>query len=82
MAPGSGTSTQRPGKDEILARRIGKDESFAIAACQAAADAEHQYFSQTHNGDRVKQYAQRFGSDPGQQNGLYLSLSCWPTHLR
>ena len=61
------------GKDEILARRIGRDESFAIAACQAAADAEHQYFSQTHNGDRVKQYAQRFGSDPGQQNGLY-----WP----
>ena len=33
------------GKDEILARRIGKDELTAIAACGAVADAENQYFS-------------------------------------
>ena len=46
------------GKDEILARRIGKDELTAIAACGAVADAQQQYFSQTHDGDKVKQYAQ------------------------
>jgi len=61
------------GKDEILARRIGKDELTAIAACGAAATAENQYFGQTHDGNRVKQYAQKFVSDDGQQNGLY-----WP----
>jgi len=61
------------GKDEILARRIGKDELTAIAACAAAADAENQYFSQTHAGDKVKQYAQKLVSDEGKQNGLY-----WP----
>jgi hypothetical protein len=59
------------GKDEILARRIGKGELTAIAACAALGDAERQYFSQTHDGDKVKQYAQRIASDPGKQNGLY-----------
>jgi hypothetical protein len=62
------------GKDEILARRIGKGELTAIAACGAIADAQKQYFSQAHDGDKVKQYAQKFVSDEGKQNGLY-----WPT---
>jgi hypothetical protein len=61
------------GKDEILARRIGKDELTAIAACSAVADAQKTYFSQTHDGDKTKQYAQKFISDDGKQNGLY-----WP----
>lgn len=59
------------GKDEILARRIGKGELTAIAACSAIADAQQQYFNQAHDG--VKQYAQKFVSDAGKQNGLY-----WP----
>ena len=62
------------GKDEILARRIGKDELTAIVACSAIADAQQQYFSQTHDGDTVKQYAQKFISDEGKQNGLYWSV--------
>ena len=62
------------GKDEILARRIGKGELTAIAACVATADAEQQYFSQTHDGDSVKQYAQKFVSDEGKQNGLYWNV--------
>jgi hypothetical protein len=61
------------GKDEILARRIGKGELTEIAACGAIADAQQQYFSQTHDGDKVKQYAQKFVSDEGKHNGLY-----WP----
>ncbi len=61
------------GKDEVLARRIGKGELSAIAACGATADAQQQYFSQTHDGEKVKQYAQQFISDEGKQNGLY-----WP----
>ena len=59
------------GKDEILARRIGKNELTAITACQALAASEKQYFTQTHDGGTVKQYAQKFVSDPGKQNGLY-----------
>lgn len=63
------------GKDEILARRIGKGELTAIAACGATADAEQQYFSQSHDGDSVKQYSQKFVSDEGKQNGLYWKVA-------
>jgi hypothetical protein len=57
------------GKQEILARRIGRDEIVAMDACGALAEAQQQYFAQKHGG--VKQYAQKFISDAGQQNGLY-----------
>jgi hypothetical protein len=57
------------GKEEIVARRIGRDEIVAIDVSQALADAQEQYFAQKHGG--VKQYAQKFISDAGQQNGLY-----------
>ena len=67
------------GKDEILARRIGKDELTAITACGAIADAEKQYYSQTHDGDTVKQYAQKFISNEGKQNGLYWPVSTGQT---
>jgi hypothetical protein len=63
------------GKDEILARRIGKGELIAIQVCGAAADAEMQYFKQSHDGDGGKQYAQQFVSDPGKHNGLYWAAS-------
>jgi hypothetical protein len=57
------------GKEEILARRIGRDELAAIDIVAALADSQAQYFAQKHGG--VKQYAQKLISDPGQQNGLY-----------
>jgi DUF2950 family protein len=63
------------GKDEILARRIGKDELAAIAACSALASAQAQYFKLTHDGDAVKQYAQRIVSAEGKQDGLYWPVS-------
>jgi Protein of unknown function (DUF2950) len=57
------------GRDEILSRRIGRDELFVINVCSAFVDAQREYYSEKHGG--VKQYAQKFLSDPGQQNGLY-----------
>jgi len=59
------------GKDEVLARRIGRDELAAIATSGALADAQHEYFSESHPGMRKKQYAPKFVSDTGTQNGLY-----------
>ncbi len=59
------------GKQEILNRRIGRNELAIIQACQAVADAQKQYFSSLHDGETVKQYAAKFISDPGKQNGLY-----------
>ena len=63
------------GKDEILARRIGRDELTAIAACAALADAQNQYFQKVREGDKVKQYALKLISDDGKQNGLYWVVS-------
>jgi len=60
------------GADEILARRIGRNELVAIAAAGALANAQQAYFSGTHGGE-ARQYAQKFASDQGKQNGLY-----WP----
>jgi hypothetical protein len=57
------------GKDEILSRRIGSNELAAIDVLTAMADAQAQYISQRHDG--VKQYAQKFVSDEGKQDGLY-----------
>ena len=59
------------GKEEILARRIGKDEIAVIDICASIADAQQQYFSQRHDG--VNQYAEKFISDEGKKNGLYWS---------
>jgi Protein of unknown function (DUF2950) len=61
------------GEDEILARRIGKNELVTIAALGAIANAEQQYFN--HSGSKVKQYAQKFVSDEGTRNGLYWPVS-------
>jgi hypothetical protein len=57
------------GREEILARRIGRNELAVIDVCGALADAEAEYFSQRYGG--TKQYAQKFISDTGKQNGLY-----------
>jgi len=59
------------GRDEVLNRRIGRNELAIIDVCGAVADAQAQYFSQTHDGDNTKQYAAKFISDPGKQNGLF-----------
>jgi hypothetical protein len=57
------------GQAEILARRIGENELAAIDVMGAMSDAQAQYLSQRHDG--VKQYAQKFISDEGKENGLY-----------
>jgi hypothetical protein len=59
------------GKDEILRRRIGRNELAVIDVCGALADAQAEYFSQVHADGSSKQYALKFISDPGKQNGLY-----------
>jgi len=63
------------GKQEILNRRIGRNELAVIEACRAAADAQAEYHSRLRDGARTKQFAMKFISDPGRQNGLYWKSS-------
>jgi len=59
------------GKNEIVARRIGRNELAVIDVCGALADAQVEYFSQRHEGASARHYALKFISDAGRQNGLY-----------
>jgi hypothetical protein len=58
-------------KEEILARRIGGNELATVDVLNAMSDAQIEYFSHTHDGSSVYQFAQKFVSDAGKQNGLY-----------
>jgi hypothetical protein len=58
------------GKDEILFRRIGRNELAAMDACRDLVDAQKQYFARPP-GDLPKQFAQKLVSDEGRHNGLY-----------
>jgi hypothetical protein len=57
------------GKDEILRRRIGRNELAVINIFDALGDAQADYYSRVQGG--TKQYALKFISDPGTQDGLY-----------
>src|SRR5271170_1299951 len=59
------------GKEEILTRRIGRNELAIIEVCGAVADAQAEYSSQPHDGGGKGQFALKFISDAGKQNGLY-----------
>ena len=58
------------GKDEILFRRIGKNEMAAMQGCSDLLDAQKMYYSRAPNG-LAREYAQKLVSDPGRHNGLY-----------
>lgn len=59
------------GMEEILDRRIGKNELSTISVCNSFVTAERDYASKDRNGDGVLEYARKFVSTPGNQDGLY-----------
>ena len=61
------------GKEEVLNRRVGKNELGAMAVCRAYVNAQREYASQDRNGDEVLEYAQHLRSTTGAHDGLY-----WP----
>jgi hypothetical protein len=56
------------GIQEILFRRVGKNELSAIRVCQELVAAENEYFAQGRN-----EYADKIVSDEGKHDGLYWS---------
>ena len=58
------------GKDEILFRRIGKNELAAIQASRELVDAQKQYYARAPKGF-AGEYAKKLVSDVGRYNGLY-----------
>ncbi len=59
------------GREEIITRRIGRNELAVIEACETYVLAQHVYASASHDGKPSGVYAAAFRSDAGHQNGLY-----------
>jgi hypothetical protein len=63
------------GKEEILNRRIGRNEIDTIMVCQGYVEAQREYASADREQDGIIQYAQKVISDPGKRNGLYWEVA-------
>ena len=59
------------GKQEIINRRIGRNELSALRTVRAYADAQREYASRDRDNDHVLEYAQKILSPPGTKDGLY-----------
>ena len=62
------------GEEELLARRIGRNELDAMQVCLAFVDMQIEYASVDRDANGLLEYAKRLVSTPGKHDGLY-----WPT---
>jgi Protein of unknown function (DUF2950) len=63
------------GMDEIINRRVGRNELTTIQVCLAIVDAQREYAMEDPAQTGLPVYAQQFFSDPGKKNGLYWKSS-------
>ena len=61
----------KQGREEVLNRRMGRNELSAVQAMLAYVDAQREYYLRNPRGDKLLHYAQKFGSAPGKRDGLY-----------
>lgn len=61
------------GREELLNRRIGRNELRVLETMEAYVVAQREYASKDRTGSGVHAYAQKFMSTPGKKDGLY-----WP----
>jgi hypothetical protein len=61
------------GANEVLFRRLGRNELATIDVCRGDVAAQEEYAATGHDGQPAGVYAQAFMSDRGKHNGLY-----WP----
>ena len=73
LKDGSWQFDTEAGLEELISRRIGRNELLTIAACRTVIDAQRIFFDSDPDGLGVKHYAQRLMSTEGKKDGLY-----WP----
>ena len=64
------------GIDELINRRIGRNELAVLEAVRTYVQAQREYAGRDRDDDEVLEYAQKFASTPGTKDGLY-----WPLDL-
>jgi len=61
----------KAGKEEILNRRIGRNELAVIQVVLAYVDAQREYYLRNPAKDKLSHYAQKFVGAQGKKDGLY-----------
>jgi hypothetical protein len=64
----------KAGLDEVLRRRVGRNELSAIEVSRAYVQAQNEYAALNPEGEGPHSYAQKIVSSPGKKDGLY-----WPS---
>ena len=59
------------GREEILYRRVGRNELSTIKSCRVYVSAQKEYAEKGHDGKAAGLYAQKLASEPGKQDGLF-----------
>lgn len=59
------------GREEVLRRRVGRNELSAIQVCLAYVDAQREYADTDGDKDGLFDYAQKMISTPGKKDGLF-----------
>ncbi|MEN8264057.1 MAG: DUF2950 domain-containing protein [Nitrospirota bacterium] len=62
------------GKQEILNRRIGRNELHVMEVLGAYVEAQHEYASRDSRGEGVVEFAQQLISSEGERDGLYWEV--------
>jgi hypothetical protein len=62
------------GREELLNRRIGRNELHALASLHAYVDAQREYGAAVRVG-KARSYARRFRSSEGARDGLYWTVA-------
>ena len=65
----------KAGAEEILNRRIGRNELNAMQVCGAIVDAEREYASVDRDANGHLEYASKFRSSRGKHDGLYWTAA-------
>lgn len=63
------------GAQEIIDRRVGRNELNTIQVCRAYVDAQREYASRDRVGSGLLEYAQKFVSSAGKHDGLYWEVN-------
>jgi Protein of unknown function (DUF2950) len=61
----------KAGAEEMLNRRIGRNELAAMQVCLAYVDAQREYATKGRDNNGLLEYAKNLISTPGTQDGLY-----------
>jgi len=62
------------GREEVLNRRVGRNELDTVQTLLAIVDAQREYAASDPDRNGINDYATKFRSSPGKKDGLY-----WPT---